>query len=201
MKSSYAKGNKTEHTAIVQIKKGKRFLSSKKIRVYRRSLREWSFYSKPSKIFGSRCEASMRFDKDLMAQMQKSKEIPDKYFGLLNKGSVFKYARRLPKASRLRMTPFSNASDICVFPFLLSEAKSSTSGKSQSEIELQIFFQLRELLLTQNSLATKSDGDCAAFHPLVWAVTYAGDRVHMLAAGLNSRSKDRYCTVVFPHSA
>lgn len=142
-----------------------------------------------------------------MAKIQKTREKPDRYFGLLNNNgsSISKHVQRLPKATRSRMSPFSNAENKCVLPFLISEAKSSTSGKSQGEIELQVFFQIRAMLLAQNMLATKPGGDVAAFDPLVWAVTYAGDRVHIFAAGLRWRqlkrySKSRLCTVVFPHS-
>lgn len=144
----------------------------------------------------------MALEKELSIQLKKRGEKPDTYIGLLKRGRVFKYVQNLPKGSRVRATPFKKPGTGTVFPFLISEAKSATSSKNQSDIELQIFFQLRETLLAQNSLATKWDGGIAAFEPLVWGLTYAGERIHIIAACLRWEqpvgcSNGYYCTVRF----
>lgn len=144
----------------------------------------------------------MTLEKELSMQLNKHREKPDTYIGLLKQGRILKYVKNLQKGSRVRMTPFKKPGTGSVFPFLISEAKSATSSKNASAIELQIFFQLMETLLAQNSLATKRDGGFAAFEPLVWGLTYTGESIHIIAACLRweqpvGSSNGYYCTVGF----
>ncbi|KAH0591863.1 hypothetical protein MHUMG1_10374 [Metarhizium humberi] len=138
-----------------------------------------------SSILGVRKEAPITYDKALKRAMDKKNEKPDLFYGLLQTGRVLKYMRGLTKTSAVRTTPFVRKDTKCVFPFLISEAKSEKAGVSQSEIELQICFAARETLLAQQSLASATNTGRLAFEPLVWCVTYRGETIDITAACLH----------------
>ena len=143
-----------------------------------------------SLIFGERTEQAVDYDEELKMAIGKVKEIPDLFYGLLQRGRVQKYVRGLSKTSAVRTTPFAQKHTECVFPFLISEAKSQKSGVSRNEIELQICFVVRETLLVQQSLASAANTRELAFEPLVWCVTYRGEIIHVTAACLKWKTRN-----------
>jgi hypothetical protein len=143
-----------------------------------------------SRVFGARKEGFVTYDKALKKAMQKSMEKPDLFYGLLQRGRVQEHIRGISKTLAERTSPFAKKLTQCVFPFLISEAKSEKSGVPQNDIELQICFAARETLLAQQRLASAASTTVLAFEPLVWCVTYRGETIHVTAACLNWKDGD-----------
>lgn len=88
---------------------------------------------------------------------------------------------------------FKNKSNLAVFPFLISEAKSGNASMSQNDVESQVMFIIREALLVQMELAelptetasSNTPEPSLAFEPLVWCISYRGETVDILAACLD----------------
>lgn len=74
------------------------------------------------------------------------------------------------------------------FPFLVSESKSEKAGVPQSEVESQMAFAVRSLLLVQENLRKAAGKDSRWMSgPLVWCVSHRGEEWQISAAFIKYR--------------
>lgn len=135
-------------------------------------------------------EPHIRLEPIIAADRMKKTVIPDLTFQLNRCGTIKHYiAAALDNTKQYEGTSLWPAKwdDLWIFPFLFCEAKSANAKVSQHSVEFQASLPIREALISQKNLAlgpNGRDGDELAFTPLVWCVTYIGERCTVLAATL-----------------
>ena len=91
-----------------------------------------------------------------------------------------------PDGAPFPMAPFvKSKSSICLFPFLICEAKGGNAKTNVLEIEGQMSFSVRQALLVQRALATQNGRARRLFEPLVWCIYYHGEDWNLYAAYLS----------------
>ena len=137
----------------------------------------------------------MDYPPALQSELPKSKEKPDRIYGLRR---TKRLDRLLDSADKrpsmagkqiedtLRSCPFRADGEPIIFPFLVLEAKSEKSADSFSDIEIQTAFAIRELLIIQDDLRQAAEG--SQDYPLVWFISYKGEQWRVHAANIEIRN-------------
>ncbi|KAF5599882.1 hypothetical protein FPANT_2987 [Fusarium pseudoanthophilum] len=133
-----------------------------------------------SPIFDDRAEQGMVCSPALQVELQKREVRPDRVYGLQ---ATKRFGRLLELTQGVRSNPFKPDGEPLIFPFLVIEAKSEKAGSSNSDIQLQTGFAIRELLMIQYELG-EAAGEDGNWHggPLVWFVSYRGEDWRVSAA-------------------
>lgn len=130
------------------------------------------------------------YDKGLKRALKKKNERPDVLYGLAREGRVWKHMHCISNKKGhtrelKRSGSFKNRFTInTIFPFLICEAKSSSSADTADSIESQVSFAVREMLMVQKELADPDNTGKPAFEPFAWIVTYRGQTWNVMAARL-----------------
>ncbi|KAF4422197.1 hypothetical protein F53441_14301 [Fusarium austroafricanum] len=133
-----------------------------------------------SPIFDDRAEEGIIYSPELLEEMPKREEKPDRVYGLQ---ATTRFSRLLASVPNIRSNPFKPDGEPIVFPFLVIEAKSEKSGHSFTDTQVQTAFAIRELLIIQQQLAKAAEED---EHwdagPFVWFLSYRGEHWRVSAA-------------------
>jgi hypothetical protein len=160
-------------------------------------------------IFDNRAEEAITYSKGIRMDLGRREHRPDRIFGLCQTRTIEmllgKLARGQPQplatvAQTVRVTPFRDAAEPIIFPFLIMEAKSEKSSSSFTNIDMQTAFAIRELVLLQEGLERASsklghpDWDAG---PLVWYFSYRGEqwRLHGAFSGHGADAGTVVCDV------
>ncbi|KAI1031302.1 hypothetical protein LB504_000118 [Fusarium proliferatum] len=133
-----------------------------------------------SPLFDDKAEQAIIYPPELLADLPKREERPDRIYGLK---ATKRFRRLLGSVPGTRTTPFKPDGEPIIFPFLVIEAKSEKAGYNFSDIQIQTSFVIRELLSIQQGLAAaaEEDQDWDA-GPLVWSLSYMGEQWRVSAA-------------------
>lgn len=118
------------------------------------------------------------------------KQRPDRVYGLRkNKlfGSLLKAQSASGRQVRdiVKCSPFKEAREILLFPFLIIEAKSAKGPDSFDQIEMQTAFPIRTALRMQEDLQKQSD--LVITSALVWFFAYRSDEWRVYAGFCETR--------------
>lgn len=157
-----------------------------------------------NRIFSYRADEPVQVDTAVPTKLRKDFQKPDAIFGLRETSNIenLLYDTRKPgvgesiadnsdrKLHELLdpsplAQPVSARFDKILFPFLVSEAKSGTSGNDWYSIDLQTAFPIKAFLDTQNRLR-QATGRWSRWHagPLVWYFSNKGEDWRLSAACL-----------------
>ncbi len=133
-------------------------------------------------LFSDRAEELVYHDSIVMPELSR-KEHPDRVFGLRERRN-FEEALSHPSASQpsrtlssiLETSPFKNAGEPLLFPFLILEAKSEKGSDDWDSIEKQTAFPIRTLLKLQQDLYEYTNEKSHWLDgPLVWFLSNKGE--------------------------
>ncbi|OJJ04013.1 hypothetical protein ASPVEDRAFT_54268 [Aspergillus versicolor CBS 583.65] len=140
-------------------------------------------------IFSDRSETSIHYNPPLPIQSggrnKKKYELPDRVYGLIETdnlkalldsadGRVSDDGEEKVLRDTLEASPFKPSREPLLFPFLLIEAKSDTSGDSAG-VEMQSAFAIERLLRVQDQLRPATDAETGWItEPVVWFFGWHG---------------------------
>ncbi|KAF5535583.1 hypothetical protein FNAPI_12016 [Fusarium napiforme] len=133
-----------------------------------------------SPLFDDKAEQAIIYPPELLADLPKREERPDRIYGLK---ATKRFRRLLELVPGTRTAPFKPDGEPIIFPFLVIEAKSEKGGYNFSDIQIQTSFVIRELLSIQQELASVAEeGQDWDAGPLVWSLSYMGEQWRVSAA-------------------
>jgi hypothetical protein len=154
-----------------------------------------------NKLFSSQYSSNIIYEEKLLADLNKTSEKPDAVYGLRRTGRIksLLWTKDNRPASggetienTIIGTPF-HPDERITFPFLVSESKSEKAGVPQSEVESQIAFVVRSLLLVQEDLRKAAGKDSRWISgPLVWCVSHRGEEWQVSAAFIKYRNNEEH---------
>ncbi|KAE8358633.1 hypothetical protein BDV27DRAFT_65974 [Aspergillus caelatus] len=160
-------------------------------------------------IFSDRTQAAIKHDPPLPIEGRRRGQVseePDRVYGLRDTGSLRKALNSIGKhtayagnVQRLRDTievsPFDDEGERLLFPFLIMEAKSGKHG-DMAAVEMQTAFCIRRLLRLQHELRNAGEGRGGTFEPLVWFLSWSGERWNVAGCfAKDTRSSIEWVTV------
>ncbi|KAG4264865.1 hypothetical protein FPRO03_00149 [Fusarium proliferatum] len=141
-----------------------------------------------SPLFDDKAEQAIIYPPELLAELPKREERPDRIYGLK---ATKRFRRLLGLVPGTRTTPFKPDGEPLIFPFLVIEAKSEKAGYNFSDIQIQTSFVIRELLSIQQGLAAAAEeGQDWDAGPLVWSLSYMGEQWRVSAAYKQGRDDE-----------
>lgn len=148
-------------------------------------------------IFEDRLEVGIVHEEEIMCQVQKEKEVPDRIWGLRTTERIDRILKRQRPAGigsvgdTMTTSPFKGDSSTLLYPFLVLEAKSEKCADSFSDINTQTGFTIRTLLnLQHNFVLSLPDSQQASIQnaslPLVWMISSKGDQWRVSGAYISA---------------
>lgn len=142
-----------------------------------------------NRIFGHREDETIRLDPEVAKNLGKDSQRPDMVFGLRQTRNIenlmydsIKFGLEDPTRARsvqvheLLPQPLNQTGDALLFPFLVLESKSGTSGTDWHSIHLQTAFAIRTFLQAQIRLQTAAaEGSRRPINPVVWFLCNKGE--------------------------
>ncbi|KAF5975641.1 hypothetical protein FBULB1_7279 [Fusarium bulbicola] len=138
-----------------------------------------------SPIFDDRAEQGIICSPARPGHLPKREVRPDRVYGLQ---TTKRFGRLLGLTPGVRSNPFKPDGEALIFPFLVIEAKSEKAGSSNSDIQLQTGFAIRELLMIQDELGEAAEDGNWHGGPLVWFVSYRGEDWRVSAAYVHKKA-------------
>lgn len=146
-------------------------------------------------LFSDRAQAAIKHAPPLPIRKGQGSEEPDRVYGLQDAGSLRrvlnstgKHAANAgtiqPLRESIEVTPFEDEGERLLFPFLIMEAKSSKQGDAAA-VEMQTAFCIQRLLKLQHELRRSTEDSSGAFEPLVWFVSWFGERWNVAGCFVN----------------
>ncbi|KAK2590949.1 hypothetical protein QQS21_011368 [Conoideocrella luteorostrata] len=134
-----------------------------------------------NRIFGYLTDTTIQYDTSLSKKLNKKYEQPDRICGLRRIGRIednmFRKDIRNDSGGRtVQMQLRSSLIDsdsICLFPFLVFEAKGKI-GQQQNSIDKETAFAVREALFIQKELQNSSKGARQDPDPCLWCISQQG---------------------------
>lgn len=136
-------------------------------------------------LFDFHAEEAIIYTEEMKRDLKRREHRPDRIIGLCQTPTVEslleKPDRRHPRTveQTIRTSPFKEAGEPVMFPFLVMEAKSDKSTYSFGDIDMQTAFAIRELVILQEELEDAAsrlgNADWEAV-PLVWYFSYRGEQ-------------------------
>ncbi|KAL5358284.1 hypothetical protein BJX96DRAFT_146279 [Aspergillus floccosus] len=158
-----------------------------------RSVNQWGYNggyeSGVNMLFSDRAQAAIKHDPPLPIDNRRRGQVseePDRIYGLRDTGSLKKALDSINKHTAfvgdvktlrdtIEVSPFDDEGEQLLFPFLIMEAKSGKHGDTAA-VEMQTAFCIRRLLKLQLELRNAGEYVCGTFEPLVWFLSWSGER-------------------------
>lgn len=151
-------------------------------------------------IFSDRSETSIHYSPPLPIQSRgrnkKKYELPDRVYGLIETenlkalldsadGRVADDGEEKLLRDTLEASPFKRSREPLLFPFLLIEAKSDTTGDAAG-VEMQSAFAIERLLRVQDQLRPAADAETGWItEPVVWFFGWHGQDWYVKGSFIN----------------